>query len=182
MIKTLPVVPRQTEHAMQHIVEVTTNARAAHSGGLGGQVQRLPIIPDSQNNSRQAAAPRSRKTGSNRASMPRLNAPSAAMSCWQDKVRAKSRRSPRPNRRSGTVGARSAGVSQSGMLRKAYRKASSSAGARSQRYMPGSSPVTRCTNKTRCNRGGNGHASNGGADVRGSVASSMARTFRASCR
>src|ERR1035441_6289430 len=41
VIKTLPIVPRQTERAMQHIVEVTTNARAAHSGGLGGQVQRL---------------------------------------------------------------------------------------------------------------------------------------------
>ena len=39
--KTLPIVPRQTQRAMQHIVEVTTNARAAHPGGLGGQVQRL---------------------------------------------------------------------------------------------------------------------------------------------
>ena len=38
MIKTLPIVPCQTECAMQHIIKVATNARAAHPGGLGGQV------------------------------------------------------------------------------------------------------------------------------------------------
>src|ERR1035441_7239455 len=58
---------------------------------------------------------------------------------------------------------------------KACRKASASTGARSQRYNPGSSPVTRCTNNTRCTRGRNGQASNGGAAVRGSVVSRMAK-------
>jgi site-specific DNA-methyltransferase (adenine-specific) len=58
---------------------------------------------------------------------------------------------------------------------KACRKASASTGARSQRYNPGSSPVTRCTNNTKCTRGRNGQASNGGAAVRGSVVSRMAR-------
>ena len=39
-------------------------------------------------------------------------------------------------------------------MRNAWRKASASAGARSQRYNPGSTPLTRCTNKTRCQRYG----------------------------
>src|ERR1017187_5599747 len=41
VIKTLPVVPRQTKRAMQHIIEIITNASAAHTGGLGGQIKRL---------------------------------------------------------------------------------------------------------------------------------------------
>src|ERR1039458_8253203 len=61
------------------------------------------------------------------------------------------------------------------LVPKARRKASASSGVRSQRYKPGSSPVTRCTINTRCNRGGNGHASKGGAEVRGRVVSRMAR-------
>ena len=97
------------------------------------------------------------------------------MSWWQESVRAKSRKSPRPSRYSGAVTAESVTASQSRFARKACRKASASAGARSQRYKPGSNPVIRCTNNTRCNRGGNGQASKGGADVRGSVVSRMAR-------
>src|ERR1039458_7922420 len=71
--------------------------------------------------------------------------------------------------------AESVTASQWRFVPKARRKASASAGVRSQRYKPGSSPVTRCTINTRCKRGGNGHASKGGVKVRGRVVSRMAR-------
>src|ERR1035441_8879146 len=71
--------------------------------------------------------------------------------------------------------AESVTASQLRFVPKARRKASASAGVRSQRYKPGSSPVTRCTISTRCKRGGNGQASKGGVKVRGSVVSKMAR-------
>src|SRR6266581_7502279 len=107
--------------------------------------------------------------------MPRLNAPSAAISGWQQRVRAKSRRSPRLSRYSGVVLAEPVTASQLSFAPKPWRKESASAGVRSQRYKPGSSPVTRCTINTRCKRGGNGQASKGGGLVRGSVVSKIAR-------
>src|SRR2546426_9012170 len=66
-------------------------------------------------------------------------------------------------------------ASQWRFVSKARRKAPASVGVRSQRYKPGSSPVTRCTINTRCKRGGNGQASKGGVKVRGRVVSRMAR-------
>src|ERR1039458_9937151 len=71
--------------------------------------------------------------------------------------------------------AESVTASQLRFVPKARRKASASDGVRSEKYKPGSSPVTRCTISTRCKRGGNGQASKGGVKVRGSVVSKMAR-------
>src|SRR5664279_5420920 len=41
MIEALPIAASQTECAVQHIVEVTTNAGAANTGSFGSQIQGL---------------------------------------------------------------------------------------------------------------------------------------------
>src|SRR5271157_255633 len=41
MIETLPIVAGQTERAVQHIIEVATNAGATNTGSLGSQIQCL---------------------------------------------------------------------------------------------------------------------------------------------
>jgi hypothetical protein len=38
MIEALPIVAGQTERAVQHIIEITTNAGAANTGSLGSQI------------------------------------------------------------------------------------------------------------------------------------------------
>ena len=80
MIKALPVATGHPERFVQHIIDVTPMPGAENPGGLGRQIQKAwTIIPAYLDNSRQAATPCSRKTSSNRASIPRPKAPSAAM-------------------------------------------------------------------------------------------------------
>ena len=45
VIKALPIVARQTERVVQHIIQVASNARAAHTGCFGGQIQGLANYP-----------------------------------------------------------------------------------------------------------------------------------------
>ena len=63
VIEALPIVPGQTERAVQHIIEVATNARAANPGSLGSQIQGLADhsgFPEQFALSRRAAFPQDR--------------------------------------------------------------------------------------------------------------------------
>ena len=49
VVEALPIVARQSECPMQHIIKIATNAGAAHPCGLASQIQRLanhPRLPE----------------------------------------------------------------------------------------------------------------------------------------
>jgi len=80
VVEILKVVAAQAEQLVKFVIEIAADARGTHAGGFGFQVQHLAENSASQNNRRYHQAPAPRIVGAKSAIMPKLKAPSEAIS------------------------------------------------------------------------------------------------------